>query len=263
MPDVETRREGGVAVLTLNRPSVLNAFTLATIRELRARLAEAVADPAVGAVVLTGAGRGFCAGGDVAEMEANVARAERHFLDLTADHHAVVRLLVEGPKPVVCAVNGVAAGGGFGLALCGDLRIAGASARFKPSYFKLGVAPDGGSTWLLPRLVGFARAQELLFHDRVVGAPEALALGLVHEVVPDDRLMPRALEEAQALARGPSFALAAAKRLMAATTSSDVFAQLALERRLNSASGATPEFAEGARAFREKREPDFVKARRG
>ncbi len=257
MPEIETRREGAVAVVTLNRPEVYNAFSLAMIRELGAALRALTHDSAVGAIVLTGAGKAFCAGGDVAEMDANVHRAHDHFLDLTADHHAVVRLLVEGPKPVVCALNGVAAGGGFGLALCGDLRIASEQARFKPAYFRLGVAPDGGSTWLLPRLVGFTRAQELLFHDRVVSAQEALALGLVHEVVPAERLMPRALEEAQALARGPPFALAAAKRLLAATTSHDLAAQLALERRLNSESGATADFAEGARAFREKREPVF------
>lgn len=255
--DVEVRREGAVAVVTLNRPRVFNAFTLAMVRELRARLDELTRDEEVGAILLTGAGEAFCAGGDVAEMEQNLHRAEAHFLDLTADHHAVVKLLVAGPKPVVCAIHGAAAGGGFGLALCGDLRIASEQARLKPAYFRLGVAPDGGSTWLLPRLVGFSKAQELLFHDRVVKAPEALALGLVHEVVPADRLMARAMEEAQALAKGPPFALAAAKRLMASTTSSDLDAQLALERVLNSKSGGTRDFAEGARAFREKREPKF------
>lgn len=257
MPDVEVRREGAVAVVTLNRPQVFNAFTLAMVRELRAKLDALTKDAEVGAILLTGEGKAFCSGGDVQEMLDNVHRAEQHFLDLTADHHAVVKLLVEGPKPVVMALNGVAAGGGFGLALCGDLRVASDQARFKPAYFRLGVAPDGGSTWLLPRLVGFTKAQELLFHDRVVKADEALALGLVHEVVPHDRLMARALEEAAALAAGPAFALAAAKRLMAATSSSDLVTQLALERKLNSQSGGTAEFREGARAFREKREPRF------
>ena len=260
MADVETRVEDGVAVVTLNRPAVFNAFTLEMVRALRDALVAALDDPAVGALVVTGAGRAFCAGGDVDEMYANLHRAEAHFLDLTQDHHAVVRLLVAGPKPVVCAINGVAAGGGFGLALCGDLRIAGEHARFKPAYFRLGVAPDGGSTWLLPRLVGFTKAQELLFHDRVVKADEALALGLVHEVVPQERLMERAMEEARALARGPPFALAAAKELMAATTSNDLVTQLHLERRLNSASGGTADFAEGAAAFREKRDPRFRRA---
>ena len=257
MQDILVHRDGAVAVVTLNRPQVYNAFTLAKIKELRRILDELVADQAVRALVLTGAGKAFCSGGDVAEMNANVHRAEQHFLDLTAEHHAVVRILVEGPKPVICAINGVAAGGGFGLALCGDLRIAAASARWKPAYFKLGVAPDGGSTWLLPRLVGFTIAQELIFHDRVVLADEARALGLCHEVVPDEELMPRALAEAKALAEGPSFALRAAKLLMAATTSNDLARQLEMERHWNSKSGATPEFAEGARAFREKREPRF------
>lgn len=257
MPDVLTRVEDGVAVLTLNRPEVYNAFTLAMIRELGEKLQAALEDPAVGAIVVTGEGKAFCAGGDVDEMYANLHRAESHFLDLTHDHHWVVRKLVAGPKPVVCAVNGVAAGGGFGLALCGDIRIAGEHARFKPAYFKLGVAPDGGSTYLLPRLVGFTKAQDLLFHDRVVKADEALALGLVHEVVAQEKLMERAMEEARAFARGPPFALAAAKELMAVTTSNDLIDQLHLERRLNSASGATPDFAEGAAAFREKRDPRF------
>lgn len=257
MSDVEVRREGGVAVITLHRPDVFNAFTVEMIRELRAHLEGLSEDASVGALVLTGAGRAFCAGGDVAEMLANVERAKAHFLDLTKEHHAVVRILVAGPKPVVCAINGVAAGGGFGLALCGDLRIASEEARFKPAYFKLGVAPDGGSTYLLPRLVGFTKAQELLFHDRVVRADEALALGLVHEVVPRERLVERAMEEAQALARGPPFALAAAKYMMAVTTSNDLDTQLDVERKWNSESGATVDFAEGARAFREKREPRF------
>ena len=260
MSDVEASAEDGVAVFRLNRPAVFNAFTLSMVRELRAGLQEALEDPRVGSILVTGAGKAFCAGGDVEEMLANLHRAEQHFLDLTHDHHAVVRMLVAGPKPVVCAINGVAAGGGFGLALCGDLRLAGDQARFKPAYFRLGVAPDGGSTWLLPRLVGFTRAQELLFHDRVVKAEEAVALGLVHEVVPQERLMERAMDEARALARGPPFALAAAKEMMAATTSHDLVTQLHLERRLNAASGGTADFAEGARAFREKRDPRFRQA---
>lgn len=257
MADVEIRKEGAVAVVTLDRPDVYNAFTLAMIREMRARLEELTRDEAVGAIVLTGAGKAFCSGGDVAEMFDNLHRAEEHFLDLTADHHAVVTLLVAGPKPVVCALNGVAAGGGFGLALCGDIRIASTSARFKPAYFKLGVAPDGGSTWLLPRLVGFTRAQRILLDDRMMTAEEAREMGLVHEVVPAGELMPCALAEAARLASGPSFALAAMKRLMAETTSHDLAKQLALERRLNSQSGGTAEFREGARAFKEKREPRF------
>ena len=257
MSDVEVRRDGPVAVVTLDRPDVYNAFTLAMVRELRARLDELTADASVGAIVLTGAGKAFCSGGDVAEMFDNLHRAEQHFLDLTADHHAVVTLLVAGPKPVVCALNGVAAGGGFGLALCGDIRLASTAARFKPAYFKLGVAPDGGSTWLLPRLVGFTRAQRILLDDRMMSAEEACELGLVHEVVPPDRLHERAMAEAKRLASGPSFALAAMKRLMADTTSNDLAKQLALERRLNSQSGGTPEFREGAKAFKEKREPQF------
>lgn len=244
-----------MAVLTLNRPEVYNAFTLDMIRELRMRIEEAILDAR--AIVLTGAGKAYCAGGDVAEMLSNVDRAEQHFLDLTAEHHKVVKLLVAGPLPVVMAINGVAAGGGFGLALCGDLRIASEEARFKPAYFKLGVAPDGGSTYLLPRLVGVTKAQELLFHDRVVRAAEARELGLVHEVVPAAMLMERALAEASALAAGPSFALAAAKRLMADSSSNNLEEQLAIERSLNSKSGGTSDFAEGARAFREKREPRF------
>lgn len=257
MPDILVARDGAVAVVTLNRPDVFNAFTLAMVRELRRELEVLTRDEGIGSIVLTGAGKAFCSGGDVQEMYANIHRAEQHFLDLTADHHAVVRLLVEGPKPVVCALNGVAAGGGYGLALCGDLRLASDKARFKPAYFKLGVAPDGGSTWLLPRLVGFSVAQRLLYHDRVMGAEEACALGLVHEVAPHDQLMERAMAEARALAAGPAFALAAAKRLLAATTSNGLETQLALERKLNSASGGTAEFREGAAAFREKREPRF------
>lgn len=253
-------REGPVALVTLCRPDRFNAFDLATIQALEKTVEAALADEGVRALVLTGEGRAFCAGGDVAEMAAKGDAASGHFLDLTAAHHPLVELLVSGRKPVVTAVNGVAAGGGVGLALAGDYRVGGASARFRSAYFKLGVSPDGGATFLLPRLVGMAAAQRFLYRDETVGAEEARALGLLHEVVPDAELRARALQVATELAGLPLGAFARTKALLASSVggAGSLRDQLDAERHLIAESATTAEFREGARAFSEKRAPRFV-----
>ncbi|MHB8604129.1 MAG: enoyl-CoA hydratase/isomerase family protein [Thermoplasmatota archaeon] len=249
--------QGRVAEITLDRPEKLNAFDVATSRALADAARKAAVDDGARAVLLTGAGRAFCAGGDVAEMLANAQDGESYLYALTEHHHAAVEAFLSMPKPVIVAVNGVAAGGGFGLALVGDLRFCATDASFKPAYFGIGVVPDGGSTWLLPRLVGVSRAQEILFRDRSVAADEAVAIGMMHRAVPPAQLLDVAREEARACAARPAFALAGAKRLLASSLAQDWNAQLADERRWNARSGATADFREGVAAFKEKRKPKF------
>lgn len=253
---VRSERRGSVAEIALNRPEKLNAFDVATVRELRLAVRQANEDAAVRAILLTGAGKAFTGGGDVDEMIANAGNGKEYVLSLTAEHHPLVHDLLTG-KPVVTAVNGAAAGGGFGLALCGDIRLGCEHTKFKPAYFRIGVVPDGGITWALPRLVGIAKAQEILYRDRAIGPEEALALGLLHRVVAAKDLTEEARREAEALAAAPAFALASAKHLLNTAFANDMPTQLADERRLNGESGGTADFREGIRAFKEKRQPKF------
>ncbi len=242
-----------VAEITIDRPGKLNAFDLETVRALRVAAERARDDAAARAVLLAGAGSAFTAGGDVDEMIAHADDGERHVLALTEHHHPLVETLLTMPKPVVVSVDGVAAGGGFGLALCGDYRIGSERTRFKAAYFGIGVVPDGGITWLLPRLVGASRAQQILYLDRVVCAEEALAIGLLHRVVAADAISEEARSEARAMASLPAFAFAGAKELLNASLRRAMRDHLAHERRLNGASAGTEEFRERVRAFRERR----------
>ena len=259
MPVLETRLDQSVAILTMNRPDVLNAFDVPTIEAYHAAIHEAGRDPHVRAVVLTGAGNGFCAGGDVKAMRGALEKDPQGlFADLTKHLHAAVTALRRMPKPVVGAINGVAAGGGFGLALACDVRIASTAARFKPSYFRIGVVPDGGMTYFLPRLLGQARANAITFGDMLVEAQQALEWGLVSKVVPSERLLDDAVAYARRLANGPSFALAKAKDLLERTFERGLEEQLDAERADNVASAGTIDFAEGVRSFFEKREAHFT-----
>jgi 2-(1,2-epoxy-1,2-dihydrophenyl)acetyl-CoA isomerase len=266
METVLLTTEDRVATLTLNRPEVLNAFDVPTISRLR-ELVEEVGRRAhrgeVRSLVLTGAGRGFCAGGDVDSM-ADALRGKGHpdarelFRELTRHLHATIVDLRRLPVPVIAAVNGAAAGGGFGLALACDIRIASTEAKFRPSYFKIGVVPDGGITLLLPRVVGESKAAEILLEDQLVGAEEAKRIGLVHVVVGPEALPKVAMEHARRFAEGAPFALASAKRLVYQSLQRDLESQLEDERRLNYESAGTRDFAEGIAAYREKRSPKFT-----
>ena len=254
MAEVETTREGAVLTIALNRPDKLNAFDAATHKAFAGALKEA-ADPDVRAVVLTGTGRGFCVGQDLAELsdsERDVAallreRWNRHVLGLRGLE-----------KPVLAAVNGAAAGAGLSLACACDLRIAADSAAFVPAFVNVGLVPDTGGSWLVPRLLGYARAFEWMCSGRKIDAGEALAWGLVTEVVPADQALGRTQERARELAALPTRAIAMTKRLFERAASSKLADQLELEAQLQLAATRTGDFAEGVAAFLEKREPRFT-----
>ncbi|HSE94480.1 MAG TPA: enoyl-CoA hydratase [Methylomirabilota bacterium] len=247
----------GVATITLNRPDAFNALTLAMGRELLEAAIEVAEDPAVRCIVLTGSGKAFCGGGDVKDFIHALPRIGVHIMHLTTSVHGAVSRLVRAPKPVITAVNGVAAGGGFALALAGDLVIAAESARFTMAYSRIGATPDGSSTYWLPRLVGVRRAVELFYTNRVLTAPEALAWGIVSRVVPDPELGEAVRRQAAELAEGPTLALGRGKHLFHASTTESLETQMERESRAIAGSGHTEDFAEGVRAFAEKRPPVF------
>ncbi len=244
---------GGVLRLTLNRPERLNALTAPLLQALEEALEEAREDPGVRALLLTGAGRAFSAGQDLLEFGEERPDYEAHL----NRYNRVVKALVGLGKPLVVAVNGPAAGAGMSLALLGDYRLAGRSASFTTAFLKIGLIPDSGMTFFLPRLVGLAKAQELILLSPKVEAEEALAIGLVHRVVPDEALMEEALKVAETLAQGPTRAYALAKRALLESFRLTLEEALALEAFLQGEAGRTLDHEEGVRAFREKRPPRF------
>jgi 2-(1,2-epoxy-1,2-dihydrophenyl)acetyl-CoA isomerase len=250
---VLVEREGSVLILTLNRPEKLNSITDEMLVALAATLGSEGADPQVRAVVLTGAGRGFCAGQDLAAFAGRAEDAGDH---LRRFYHPVLEGIVGLDKPVVAAVNGVAAGAGLSLALACDLRIAGSSASFVQAFVRIGLVPDSGGSWFLPRLVGLGRALEMSMLGDAVPAAEALRMGLVERVVPDPDVLPTAREVATRLAAGP-VAVGLIKRLIRSSMSNSLAQQLELESQLQTQAMATEDVAEGVGAFREKRPPRF------
>jgi 2-(1,2-epoxy-1,2-dihydrophenyl)acetyl-CoA isomerase len=256
--NISLERANGIGWLTLSRPEALNALDKATGEELLDALEELRDDESVRAVVLTGAGRAFSAGGDLKEMARAGDLPEEHFEELLATLNRTVLTLAELPKPVIAAVNGVAAGLGFNLALAADVRVAARSAEFTQAFLKIGLIPDGGGTFLLPRLVGWARATELILTARTVSSEEALALGLVNEVV-DDAEFESAVETwARRFAAAPTAAIGRVKQLLVHSVTADLKSQLRFEREMQIASGRTADFREGVSAFFEKRAPRFT-----
>lgn len=251
--EVLTSREGGVLTITLNRPDVYNAFNAALHAALNAALVEA-GDPDVRAVVITGAGRGFCSGQDLREFQA-VQATIREALEET--YHPNIRLIRGLEKPVLAAVNGPAAGAGLSLACACDVRIASDAASFVPGFIGIGLVPDSGGTWFIHRLLGFARAFEWMSSNRKLPADEALAWGLVSEVVPAESFAARTAELAATWAALPTRAVGLTKRLFEHAHDATLEEQLALEAVLQQAATETADFAEGVSAFLEKRSPDF------
>jgi len=251
--EVETSRDGAVLTITLNRPDVLNALNTAVHKALGAALKDA-RDSEVRAVVVTGAGRGFCVGQDLTEFqEAAGDVAER----LRETYHPNVRAIRELEKPVIAAVNGAAAGAGLSLACACDIRIAADSASFVPAFVNIGLVPDSGGSYFIVRLLGPARAFEWMSSGRKLTAAEAHAWGLVSEVVEADALPARAAELAAHLADLPTRGIGMTKRLFDAAPTASLEDQLEREAQLQSAATKTEDFREGVAAFLEKRPPKF------
>jgi 2-(1,2-epoxy-1,2-dihydrophenyl)acetyl-CoA isomerase len=252
--------EDGVAVLTLNRPDRLNAMSRPMLDALLAALPRLAADHEVGAVVLTGAGRAFCAGGDVKAM-AEGRESEGTTLEERAQalrgRMEVSRWLHEMPKPTIAMVRGAAAGAGLSLALACDLRVAGDTARFAPAFARVGYSGDFGGSWFLTRLVGTAKARELYYTADIVDAQHALVLGLVNRVVPEARLEEETRALARRLAAGPRVALRYMKRNFNAAETGTLKDSLDLEAWHHTRCGMTEDHREAAKAFVEKREPIF------
>jgi 2-(1,2-epoxy-1,2-dihydrophenyl)acetyl-CoA isomerase len=254
---IRLEKDAAIATITLHRPDAFNALDLTLGRELLSAVLEVDEDPAVRCVVLTGAGKAFCGGGDVKAFADNLPRIGALIKELTTYVHGAVSRLVRTPKPVLAAVNGVAAGGGLSLAMAGDLVLAAESARFTMAYSRIAASPDGSSTYWLPRLVGLRRAVELFYTNRVLSAREAMEWGLVSRVVPDGELASATRALATELAQGPTLAFGRGKLLLHGATTESLETQMELESQWIAASGHTEDFAEGVRAFVAKRAPSF------
>jgi 2-(1,2-epoxy-1,2-dihydrophenyl)acetyl-CoA isomerase len=250
-------RKANVATLTLNRPDAYNALDLTLGRELFTASIELDEDPDVRCVVVTGSGRAFCAGGDVKAFVDNLGRIGAHIKELTTYLHGAISRFARSDKPVIMAVNGVAAGGGFSLALSGDLVVAAESAKFSMAYSRIAASPDGSSSYFLPRLVGLRRAMELYFTNRVLTAKEAVEWGMVTRAVPDAELAGAVDVLGRELAQGPSKSFGIAKRLLHQSTWESLETQMELEAQGIAACGRTEDFRAGVTAFVHKATPTF------
>lgn len=252
-------RDGAVARITLDRPDVGNAIDIPMARAIMAAAIACDEDEGVRCVLLTGSGRLFCAGGDVAAF-AGAGDALGGFLkEITAYLHSAIARLARMDKPLVTAVNGAAAGAGFSLAILGDIVLAAPQARFALAYTGIGLSPDGGATWLLPRLVGLRRAQELCLRNTAMRAEEAVAAGLATRVVAEGALLDEASALAAELAAGATSALGATRRLLLDSFSNGLETQMELESRAIAAQGRHPHGREGVEAFAARRPPIFRK----
>ncbi|GLS31418.1 2-(1,2-epoxy-1,2-dihydrophenyl)acetyl-CoA isomerase [Mesorhizobium albiziae] len=251
-------RRDGYAVVTLNRPDRLNAFNEAQHLALRAALDECAGDDACRAVVLTGAGRGFCAGQDLSDRDpAMLGAAPDLGITLETFYNPLVLQLRNLAKPVVCAVNGVAAGAGANIALACDIVLAAKSAKFIQAFSKIGLVPDSGGTWWLTRHLGEARAKALALTAHPLSAEDAANWGLIWRAVEDERLMAEAIALAEAFARGPTHAYALTKQAIHAASTNTLEEQLQVERALQREAGRSDDYKEGVAAFLEKRAPEF------
>lgn len=257
---IQFEMRGAVGIITLNRPNSLNALTTEVGQEFLAALNEA-RERGARAAVITGAGRAFCAGGDLREMQKIAERegkVEAFFDEPLRLLNECIMQIRRAPLPFIAAVNGAASGGGCNLALACDFVVASESARFNQAFIKIGLVPDCGGTFILPRLVGWKRATEMMMTGDVVTAGRALEMGMINAVVPDEELLPRALAMAERLAEAPTAAIGRIKELLEASATNDYGGQLELERKVQIQSGLTKDFREGVAAFIEKRPPKFV-----
>ncbi len=246
-----------VAHITFNRPEAANALNRQLALDLMHASLETNADPSVRAVLLTGAGRFFCAGGDLKSFAAEGESLPTHLKEVTTYMHSAVSRFTRGDAPIIAAVNGAAAGAGMSLACSCDIVIAAESARFTMAYTKAGLTPDGSSTYFLPRKVGISRALELTLTNKVLSAQEAQEYGIVTRVVPDDQLMAEATKTAEMIASGPTVAFGESRRLLHSGLVETLETQMELETQAIARTAVTSDGREGIQAFLEKRRPTF------
>lgn len=251
-------RDGGVAIITLNRPDAANSLNVPMSEDLVKVATHCDSNSDIRAVILTGAGKMFSAGGDLHSFAAQGEQMAEYMRYATSGLHTAISRFARMNAPFLVAVNGVAAGAGFSMAICGDMVFAAESAKFTEAYTKAGVSPDGSSTWFLPRLVGHVKAMQLILMNDVLTAQQALAWGLINEVVPDDQLMSRVLAVAHQLAAGPTLAFGESKRLIVDSLSNTLETQMEMETR---AIAGLARYSEDARnaihAFTKKQKPEF------
>ena len=257
-PTVTVQTRGAVAVVTIDRPENANTLTVQVGMDLLAAAMTCGRNPAVRAVVLTGAGKHFCFGGDLRAMNARGGAVDAYISELTGYLHAAISYFVRMDAPVIAAVNGTAAGGGVGFVAMADLAVAGASSKFTLAYTAIGLAPDCSTSFFLPRILGTKRAMELMLTNRALTAQEALEWGLVNKVVPDAAVRDEALRLADELAAGPLHAFGRTKRLLAQSVAG-LESQMVLESEAIARQAATTEGQEGIQAFLEKRKPRFTR----
>lgn len=255
---LQTRRDGDVALITLNRPEALNALNRETTRALTVAIDAAARDDGVGAIIVTGSGRAFCAGADLKDVTARLAAGDSDLGDdLRANYAPMIRALRRCPKPVIAAINGTAAGAGLSLALACDLRIAAAGASLIVAFVRVGLVPDAGSLFFLTRMLGLSKATELAMTGEPLGVQEAQRLGVVAAVVAPEQLMTVALDRAHRLAGGPRQTYALIKRGLERAFDLDLEQALELESQLQAQAARSPDAREAIRAFVEKRTPVF------
>jgi 2-(1,2-epoxy-1,2-dihydrophenyl)acetyl-CoA isomerase len=257
---IQFEMHGSICLLTLNRPDRLNALTVEVAHEFSAAVREAL-EKGARVIVLTGAGRAFCAGGDLREMQeiaSREGRVEAFFDEPLQILNEAILLIRRTPVPFIAAVNGVASGGGCNLALACDLVVAAESAKFNQAFIKIGLVPDCGGTFMLPRLVGLKRAAEMMFTGDLITAQRAAEMGMINSVAADGELMSQVMAMAEKLAHAPTAAIGQIKQLLEASALNDYGSQLDLERRAQIQAGQTKDFTEGVSAFLEKRPPRFV-----
>jgi 2-(1,2-epoxy-1,2-dihydrophenyl)acetyl-CoA isomerase len=257
MEHVSVTRTEAVGRITMDRPESNNSIDPGMSEELHEAAIELVEDDAIRCIVLTGTGKTFNTGADLGVLSADAGDAAL-IRSMAHQLHGTVSQLHRAPKPVVCGVNGVSAGGGIGLGVCGDIVLVAESARFQFAYPRIGLSADGGSSYFLPRLVGLRRAQEIAFRDEPVGAEEAVEIGLATEAIPDDEFEDRLAEEATRLADGPTRAHAATKALLRQSLDRQLDEQMATEASTIAGLTGTDDYQRGVEAFFAKESPEFT-----
>jgi 2-(1,2-epoxy-1,2-dihydrophenyl)acetyl-CoA isomerase len=247
--------QDGVAIISLNRPDVLNSFNLQMAKELQHTLDLCAADSAIRCIVLTGEGRAFCAGQDLAEAIAENAPDIAHIVE--TQYNPIIRRIREIEKPVIGCINGVAAGAGANIAISCDITFAAESASFIQSFSNISLIPDSGGTFFLPRLIGMQRASALMFLANKIKATEAKSMGMIYEVLPDEQLKESVLSFAKEMAQKPTKGLGLTKRALNLSLFNNLEDQLEVEKQLQAEAGKTYDNREGINAFLEKRKPIF------